>query len=279
MSTKTFGLALGGGGVRGLAHALVLEALDDMGCRPGIIVGTSMGAIIGAIYASGVPGRTIREIIERNIISKRDTLRDIIRRRAEILKVVRTVGVEHGRGGIVKPDRFLSLLLGSVHKRAFEELNTPLLVVATDYWSGEEVVLKSGDLMPALKASMAIPGVFAPVRIGDRVLLDGGIVNLVPYEHILGRCDISIAVNVAGVRMPGQSRTPNVWEAVMGALEIMQAATLAEKLKRRSPDVCVQPEIVGVPILAFNKAARVLREAAPAVEEMKTHIRSVLERT
>ncbi len=276
---KTFGLALGGGGVRGLAHALVLEALDEMGCRPAIIAGTSIGAIIGAIYASGVTGRTIRENIQKNIISRPDTWHEIFEKRSDLLKVVRTVAFERGPGGALKPDQFLNLLLSSVHKRTFEELHIPLLVIASDYWRGEEVVLESGELLPALKASMAIPGVFAPVTIGDRVLLDGGLVDIVPYERILGRCDVSIAVNVGGTRTPGKSRTPNVWDSVMGSLELMQEATLSEKLKRRKPDVCVHPDISNVPLLAFGKAARVLRESAPAVTEMKRQIEEILARS
>ena len=275
---KTIGLALGGGGARGLAHALVLEALDEMGCRPAIIAGTSIGAIMGALYASGVPGRTIRETIQRNIVSRRDTWGDIFKKRSDLLRAVRTVAFERGPGGLVKPDRFLDFLLAAVHKRTFEELDIPLLVIATDYWRCEEVVLDAGELLPALKASMAIPGVFAPVSIGKRVLVDGGLVDLVPYEHILDRCDVSIAVNVSGARTPEERRTPHVWESVLGSLQIMQDVTLSEKMKRHSPDVFVNPEIIDGPMLAFGKAARILRQSAPAVRAMKNSIERLLAR-
>ena len=276
---KTIGLALGGGGARGLAHALVLEALDEMGCRPSIIAGTSIGAIMGALYASGVSGKTIRENIQHNTISRKDRWRDIFKRRADLMKVVRTVGLEYGRGGLVKPDRFLNLLLAAVHKNTFAELEIPLLVIAADYWSGEEVVLETGALLPALKASMAFPGVFAPVSIGGRILVDGGLVNLVPYECILDRCDVSIAVNVAGFRAPEDLRRPNVWESVLGSFQIMQGATLNEKLKRRRPDIYVHPEIIDVPMFAFGKAARILRESAPVVKAMKMQIEKSLARS
>jgi len=262
--------------VRGLAHALVFEALDELGCRPCIITGTSMGAIMGALYASGLPGKAIRENILRNIISRQDTWRDILHKRSDIMKVVKTVTLDRGGSGLVKPDRFLNYLLSPIHKASFEELDIPLVIIATDYWSGEEVAIKEGELLPALKASMAIPGVFAPVSIGNRVLLDGGIVDLVPYEHILDQCDISIAVNVAGVRTPGKRRTPNILESVLGSLQIMQEATLSEKLKQRRPDIMVHPEITDVPILDFGKVARVLRQSAPAVEKMKRDIEKLL---
>jgi NTE family protein len=276
MAVKTIGLALGGGGVRGLAHALVLEALDEMDCRPCVIAGTSMGAIMGALYACGVPGKTIRENIEKSIISKEHTWRDILKKRSDLLKLARTVAFERGPGGAFKPDRFLNMLLAAVHKTTFDELDIPLHVIATDYWSGEEVILKTGELLPALKASMAIPGVFAPVCIGDRVLLDGGLVDLVPYEHVLGKCDISIAVNVNGVRMPGRSDIPRVWESVFGSFQLMQEATLAERMKRSKPDIYVNPEILDIPMLAFGYAARVLRQSAPAVKQMKTTLAEIL---
>ncbi len=276
---KTFGLALGGGGVRGLAHALVLEALDEMDCRPSIIAGTSIGAIMGALYASGMPGRTIREHIQENIIACLKTWRDILAKRSDLLQMVRTVALARDPGGVFKPDRFLNFLLAAVHKRTFEELDIPLRVIATDYWKGAEVVLQSGELLPALKASMAIPGVFAPVTIGDHTLLDGGIVNLVPYEQILGRCDVSIAVNVAEVRKPCKNRTPNAWESVLGSLQLMQEVVLSEKMKRCHPDICVHPKITGVSLLAFGKAAQVLHQSAPAIREMKKKIKAILVRS
>ena len=277
---KTFGLALGGGGVRGLAHALVLEALDEMDCRPSIISGTSIGAIIGAIYASGVPGKTIREIIQKNSISKKDTWRDIFNKRADLLKVAKTVAFERVPGGTtLKPDLFLNFLLASIHKRTFEELGIPLIVIATDYWRGDEVILQTGELLPALKASIAIPGVFAPVKIDDRILLDGGLVDLVPYEHIIDRCDISIAVNVAAMHAPGKTDIPNIMDSVLGSIQLMQEATLLEKMKHRRPDIYVHPEIIDVPMLHFAKAAKVLRQSAPAVKLMKEKIAEILTKT
>lgn len=273
---KKFGLALGGGGVRGLAHALVFEALDELGCRPCVIAGTSIGAIMGALYASGIPGKTIRENIQKSIISRRDTWRDILNKRSDLLKVARIVAFERWPNGTLKPDRFLNLLLAAVHKQTFEELDIPLRVIATDYWKGEEVVLDSGELLPALKASIAIPGMFAPVTIGDRVLLDGGLVDLVPYEHILDRCDVSIAVNVARARTPGKDATPTAWESILGSIQLMQDATLSEKMKLHKPDIYVHPEIVGVSMLAFGHASRVLRQSEPAVQEMKRKIEKIL---
>jgi NTE family protein len=182
---KKIGLALGGGGVRGLAHISVLEVLDDLDYKPSIIAGTSMGAIIGALYASGMSGKDIRKLVKRHIISKDDKLRDVLDKRAHILEWTSAFAPGHARGGILKADKFYNHLFGEIGKTTFEELEIPLIVIATDYWTAEEVVFKTGELLPAVKASAAIPVVFAPVSIGERILVDGGVVNEVPYERLL----------------------------------------------------------------------------------------------
>ena len=181
------GLALGGGGVRGLAHIPILETLDDFGIKPSIIAGTSMGAIIGALYASGMSGKEIRERISRHLILKDDTWRDIIAKKSDLLKLVTAFSAEFPRGGFINTQGFFEYLFSEIKKRTFEELEVPLLVIAADYWTAEEIVFETDALLPALQASMAVPGVFAPVSIGGRVLVDGGVVNLVPYDHLLER--------------------------------------------------------------------------------------------
>ena len=123
---------------------------------------------------------------------------------------------------------------------------------------------------------MAIPGVFAPVTIGGRLLLDGAIVDLMPYEHILDRCDVTIGVNVAGTRTPKKPGKWNDLDSFMVSLDIMQGATLSEKMNRRHPDLYVHPDIPDVPWLDFRHAARVLSQAAPAIEAMKRSIEELL---
>ncbi len=266
---KRIGLTLGGGGVRGLAHVLVLETLDELGCRPCVISGTSMGAIIGALYASGMSGKTIKERIRKHTISKSDAWLDVLKKKSDLLKWLDAFALEIGRGGLVNTDKFLNYLLAEIGENTFEKLDIPLLVVATDFWGAEEVVLEKGELIPAIKASMAFPGVFAPVSIGDKVLVDGGVVNLVPYDHIMDRCDLSIVVNVAKARTPGKRETPTVLESILGTFEIMQMAALAEKMKHREPDIYIRPEISDVRMFDFNKVEDVFRQTQPAIEELR----------
>ena len=199
------GLALGGGGVRGLAHASVLEAFDDLGIRPSVIAGTSMGAIMGAMYGSGVGGREIKDFLRRHRILKEDKWSDVIGKRADLLKRLKAFSPGFSRGGLMRAERFLKHLLAGITRSTFEELEIPLIVTATDYWDAREVTLTEGDLMPALQASMAVPGIFAPVVIDGRVLVDGGITNQVPYDHVIGRADFTIAVDVRRARSPSLS--------------------------------------------------------------------------
>jgi NTE family protein len=266
------GLALGGGGVRGLAHVLVLEALEDLGWKPSIIAGTSMGSVVGALYASGMSGREIKERIKEHTISKSDTWRTLLDKKTELLKWVEIFAPEWGRGGLIKADRFLRYLFGDIRKTRFEELEIPLLVVAANFWEASEVVFEEGELLPAIKASIAVPGVFAPVAFGDRVLVDGGVVNLVPYDHIIDRCGLTIAVDVGRTRVPGKSEVPSVLESILGTLDIMQTAALAQKMKHRKPDIYVRAEICDVGMLHFHKVEEVFNQAEPAIEMLKLQL-------
>jgi NTE family protein len=269
------GLALGGGGVRGLAHIPVLETLEDLGIKPSIIAGTSMGAIIGALYASGMSGKEIRERISRHLILKDDTWRDIIAKKSNLLKLVKAFSAEIPHGGGINTQGFFEYLFSEIKKRTFEELEIPLLVIAANYWTAEEVVFEKGDLLSALQASMAVPGVFAPVSFAGKVLVDGGVVNLVPYDHLLERADFTIAVDVSKVRNPGKNEIPGALESVLGAFNIMQVSALAEKMKIRKPDIYVQTEIQGVRMLDFGKTEEVFLQAAPAIALLKKQLKGL----
>ena len=269
------GLALGGGGVRGLAHISILETLDDLGIKPSIIAGTSMGAIIGALYASGMSGKEIRERISRHLILKDDTWQDIVAKKSNLLKLVKAFSAEIPRGGFINTQGFFEYLFSEIRKRTFEELEIPLLVIAANYWTAEEVVFEKDDLLPALQASMAVPGVFAPVSITDKVLVDGGVVNLVPYDHLLERADFTIAVDVSKVRNPGKNEIPGALESVLGAFNIMQASALAEKMKIRKPDIYVQMEIQGIRMLDFGKTEEVFLQAAPAIALLRKQLKDL----
>lgn len=269
---KKIGLALGGGGVRGLAHISVLEVLDDLDCKPSVIAGTSMGAIIGALYASGMSGKDMKQLVRHHMISKDDRLRDVIDKRADVIKWASAFAPEHTRGGLIKADKFYNRLFGEISKTTFEELEIPLIVIATDYWTAEEVVFKTGELLPAVKASAATPVVFTPVSIGGRTLVDGGVVNVVPYDHVMELCDVTIAVDVSGTPGTHKHEVPTLIESALGTVRIMQTASLAAKMKCLQPDIFVHPGIHDVKLLDFNKVEDVFKQSEPAMEELRTKI-------
>jgi NTE family protein len=162
------GLALGSGAARGMAHIGVLKVLEKAGIRVGAIAGTSIGAFIGALYAAGVSVRQMEEVAC-----------DVDwRQLARLLDPkLPTSGLIDGR----KVSRFMAELL-PVH--TFEELKIPLAVVATDVETGEMLIIKKGNLLQALQAAIAFPGIFTPVRFGDRFLVDGGLCNPVPVDVV-----------------------------------------------------------------------------------------------
>ena len=173
------GLALGGGAARGLAHIGVLKVLQAEGIRIDCIAGTSIGAFIGALFAAGVSPSQIEEVA-RNV-----DWRHLV---GLVDPVFPTSGIIDGK----KVSRFMAELLPV---RNFEELDLPLAVTATDIETGEGLIIREGRLLEALRAAVAFPGIFTPMRFGDRFLVDGGLCQPVPVEAVrtLG------AENVIGV--------------------------------------------------------------------------------
>ncbi len=272
---KRVGLALGGGGAKGLAHIPMLEVFDELGIRPHRMSGTSIGSIIGALYASGISGQRIREGVDRMVISKGDSFKQALKKK-DVLKWLEFLDIEFGNRGMFKGDKFIEFLYASMGADSFDDLEIPLKVVATDYWSSEQVVLDSGPLLPAVKASMGLPGVFTPVKIDNRVLIDGGGVNPVPHD-LLDDCDVTVAIDVMGNLQNTKGKAPNVFRAVLGTFDIMQNSIIAEKMKQHPPDIYIKPDIVGVDILEFFKAEDVYRQTAPAAEELRKALEDVLE--
>jgi NTE family protein len=244
--------------VRGLAHIQVLELLDELGLRPAAIAGTSMGAVLGALYSSGMSGADIRRLVWDHTIHHGHGLKEVIEQGSTLLEWVTSMLPEIHRGGLVNVDRLLGKLLGKVGEGDFEQLEIPLYVVATDFWRSKQVVLESGPVLQAVRASMAVPGVFAPVNVDGRVLFDGGVVNNLPYDLLTGWLDVVIAVNVRSERTPGTHSVPSTVDSIMGALDIMQAEALAWKLEISAPDIMINHTVRDVGMLEFVRSAEVL---------------------
>ncbi len=173
--TKSFALALGGGGARGLAHVAVLEALDEMRVKPAAIAGTSIGSWIGAAYAAGMSGKDIRRFVITLAHDRAEIFRRLIATRAGTF--ANLVNLGFGSATLVDAEKFCAQFLPAKVPDDFAALEVPLTIIATDLYRREQVVFSSGALKPALAASIALPTVMRPVVIEDRVLIDGGATN------------------------------------------------------------------------------------------------------
>ena len=271
---KTIGLALGGGGARGLAHIPMLEVFDELGLRPHRMAGTSIGAVMGALYAAGMTGAQIRERVRGMVITRGDSFREALRKK-EALKSIRFFDVDLRHGGLFKGDRFIAFLYDAMRAATFEELAVPLRVVATDFYAAEQVVLDSGALLEAVKASMGLPGVFTPVTRDGRVLIDGGCVNPLPYD-LLDDCELVVAVDVMGELRQTGCRRPHPVRAVLSTFDIMQKSLIAEKRKRAPPDIYIRPALVDVDILEFYRADEIYAQAEPARRELREALERAL---
>ena len=272
---KRIGLALGGGGARGLAHIHVLETLDELGVRPCMISGTSIGSIMGALYASGLSGNKIRKLIDRMIVKKVEKLSDVFTRK-DLLKWVELIDPSFHRGALIKGEKFIRFLAESMNCDTFEELKIPLTTVATDFWGRTPVVFDSGDLLPAVRASMAIPYIFTPVIIDGSVLVDGGLVNNVPHDLLDPKCDVRIAVDIMGEHSMPKNKPPSPIEAVGHTYQVMMGAVAQEKLANHPVDIYVRPPLMDVEILDFHKAESIYKQGLAAKDAFKRQLEQLL---
>ena len=273
----SIGLALGAGGANGLAHILMLEALDDMRIQVAHIAGSSIGAIIGSLYAAGMSGKEIRGLVERFVLSEwEEPLTKLVEGNA--FQWIDFVEIELGNGGLVSADGFLAFMSDTLKKRSFEELDIPLRIVAADLWKREQVVLASGDLISAINASMAIPGVFEPVQREGRVLIDGGTCNPVPYDLLMDLCDIVIAVDVIGERTQPASGLPGYFETVFNSIKVMQTAVMNEKRQQQKPAIYISVPVVDIRALEFYRAQEVFEQSMRARDSLKQQLPQAIEK-
>ena len=271
----TVALALGGGGARGLAHILMLEALDELGVRPKVIAGTSIGALFGAAYAAGMTAKQIRAMTEETLGTRFELLRQLFAARSN--PVQKFLNLLPLRTALLNPEAVIEMVLPSRMPRRFKGLEIPLRVVATDLGTRSTAVLSEGDLAQAVAASIAIPVVFSPVVIGGRTLVDGGLVNPLPYDLVDGEADITIAIDVGGA--VGESDVgpqPSAIGVMMTSINILEKSITREKLKYRRPDIYIEVDVDQFHVLAFHKPDEIMAAAAPAKQAFRTQLARML---
>jgi NTE family protein len=262
----TVAIAFGGGGARGLAHIHVIEALDELGIRPVMIAGSSIGAIMGAGMAAGMTGKEIREFTLATVGNPREVMNRIWSLRPTSMREMVNGGLRVGQYNL---ERILRAFLPGTIPEEFDRLGIPLKVTATDYYGQSEIVIDEGSLFKALAASAAIPAVFMPVRFEDRLMIDGGIYNPVPFDHLMGHADIVIGIDVVGRPAGEENQMPSRVDSLFGASQLMMHSIIAMKLKSEKPDIFLRPDVGRFKVLDFLKAGEILESCADLKDEVK----------
>lgn len=252
------GLALGGGAARGFAHVGVIQVLEEAGIRPSLVVGTSAGSLVAAIYASGRSGAQMQQIAEdMEEASLTDWTLPLFRR------------------GVLRGDALSRYVNQQVERRPIEAMAMPLGIVATDLASGEGIVFRRGDTGMAVRASSAIPALFQPVRIGAHDYVDGGLVAPVPvrFARDMG-AELVIAVDISGA--PQGNGTDGVLQVLMQTFSIMGKSISA--LELRGADVVVRPVLKDVGSADFAARKRSIEAGRAAMLASLPALRAQLAR-
>ena len=289
---RKIGLALGSGSARGWAHIGVIKALTEAGIRVDYVAGTSAGAVVGAVYASG----------------RIDSFKDVVLQ-LDWKKIAFFLDVVFPKSGLIDGNRIAEFIRSHVEEKNIEDLSLPFCAVSTDLATGNEVIIQDGDIIEAVRASISVPGVFTPVRKNSAILVDGGLVNPVPVSVVreMG-ADLVIAVDLnhdivgkKGVKKASISNSdnmalgkeirnsftegnrilnalnkkvraidipkltqikqwmardpmPNIFEVLMTSINIMETQITDTKLKTDRPDMLIQPHLGHIRFLEFNRA-------------------------
>jgi NTE family protein len=270
---RTLALALGGGGARGLAHVVVMEALDDVGVRPVAIAGSSIGAAIGAAYAAGLSGKAIRRHVISLAHERGETIARLFGARAVTLSSM--IAAPFGNPMLLDAHKLCAAFLPPAVPDDFAQLEIPLIVPATDLYGRSEVAFATGPLKIAIAASMAVPGLLRPVEHDGRVLVDGAAINPLPYEHLRERADVILAVDTT-VGPIAPRGIPDPWDNLFATLQVMSHTIVLEKLKRGAPDILIRPELSAFRLLDFFHASAILRAAEPVKAQVKERLAKLL---
>ncbi len=241
--TPRFGIALGGGFARGLAHIGVLKVFEEEGIPIHFIAGTSVGSVIGAAYCSGISAKELEEIAA--LVRFKDFARWTL-----------------SRYGLASNDRMRTFLSKMLKCQTFEELKIPLAVAATDFASGEGVVFRSGPLVDAVRASCAYPGMFRPVEIGGRLMVDGLLahaVPTVPLREMGAERVVAVYLSAHWVNLEGPR---HIFDVIGQCFSIAQAKMCG--LWEAAADVVLQPDVRGFSYDGFVRAPELIRSGEVA---------------
>ena len=285
---KKIGLVLSGGGAKGLAHIGVLKVLEEVGIPIDCIAGTSMGSVVGALYAIGYRADELEKLAIKTDWT--DMLTDELSRRYIAMEEKIWDGRYFGsvpikKGGVQLPSgliagqkisNFFSRLTWSAHHiNDFNQLPIPFTCVATDIITGEAVPIDSGFLPDAIRASMAIPTVFTPIMLQDRLLVDGGLVRNLPAEDAkrMG-ADIIIGVDVSFTLLPPES-IESFLDIITQSLSFVEAQS--RLTQHELCDILIQPDMSGVSMFSFNQVEELIRRGETAARQMLPQLQTLVD--
>lgn len=267
MTNHRIGLALGGGGARGIAHIAMLEVFDELNIKPHVIAGCSIGAVVGACYAAGMSAAELRTHAQKLLANRIDFARYVFgSRKTKLTDVLSLKGLlsVHLEG-----TKLVDLALPDHLPQTFEQTRIPIKIVATDFERMEEVLFTTGSLIEAAGASIAIPGIISAPLINGRVHVDGGVTNPVPFDHVRADCDIVVAIDVTGKPKPLTNTKPSNMELAIGSLLIMFNQLAESRRALSPPDIYIKPAVEGFGATDFFKVNEMLAAAEPAKEQLK----------
>ena len=271
------GLVLSGGGAKGLAHIGVLKIIEEAGVHIDYIGGTSMGAIIGGLYAAGYTpqqldsifrttdfGTLIQDELPRSSKSfneKKDSDRYVVKLPFDDFKISFPSGLSKGQNIY----NLYAQLLAHVHQSDFSKLPTPFLCIAANIETGDEVLLEEGDLATALSASGAIPSLFSPVYIDGMMLTDGGVLNNFPVDEVIAKgMDIIIGVDV----QDGLKTREDLESGFDILTQVGNFRTIKSVgYKKQKTDIYIKPDIKDFNVLSFDEGEEIMNNGESAARE------------
>ncbi|HMC00236.1 MAG TPA: patatin-like phospholipase family protein [Flavobacteriaceae bacterium] len=280
------GLVLSGGGAKGLAHVGVLKVIDSLGLRVDYIAGTSMGAIVGSLYASGYSGKQIDSLFNR--VNFDDILSDNLPRAAKTFyerenseKYAVTLPLDSLKlklpSALSRGQNTYNLLSKTMFHvgdiKDFDKLPIPFFCIATNIETGEQVLLDKGNLAQAVMASGALPSLFQPVTIGDKVLIDGGVINNYPIDELKQKnVDLIIGVDVQDdlQNREGLSSATDI------LLQINNFRTVRDmKVKSKKTDVYIKPDIKDFSVVSFNQEKEIIKRGEQAGKSLANQLKDI----
>ena len=284
----SIGLVLAGGGARGIAHAGVITALEEMQIPVHAIAGTSMGALVGGLYASGMTAEELKEVIftmdwETAFEDSVDRGELPMRRKNEDYDYPSQIQLSFKDGGVALPLGIVEgqqvrliikeLMQDTAHISDFDDLPTPFRAVATDIETGDAYIFRDGDIVTAMRASMSLPGLLAPVEHEGLLLLDGGLANNIPVDVAREmNADRLIVIDIGTPLMKRDEITSllSVADQVLGFLTRKNSLYQLEKLTEK--DILIRPDLEGTGMLDFDRQALTFQSGYDAAMALKEEL-------